>query len=289
MIPAILAQRLRPVLPHLICPQCGAAFALTDQSLICQNGHCFDLSRRGYVNLAPSHRQSAEKYDAALFESRGRILADGFYAPVLEAVCGLLEKRFGEAPFLLVDAGCGEGYYTAGIYAALTAAGRQPDMAGTHISKFILRYAARRCREIEFAVASSYRLPLADENVDLLLNCFSPLALEEFRRVLRPGGYFLYVVPAADHLWQLKEVLYDHPYPNEVKETPYEGFTYQSIVPVEDTIHLPCRADIQALYHMTPYCWKTPKEGAERLAQLEKLDCRIAFRIHIFQKKEDSL
>ena len=93
MKPAILAQRLRPVLPHLICPQCGAAFALTDQSLICQNGHCFDLSRRGYVNLAPSHRQSAEKYDAALFESRGRILADGFYAPVLEAVCGLLELR----------------------------------------------------------------------------------------------------------------------------------------------------------------------------------------------------
>ena len=125
--------------------------------------------------------------------------------------------------------------------------------------------------------------------MDLLLNCFSPLALEEFRRVLRPGGCFLYVVPAADHLWQLKEVLYNRPYPNEEKETPYEGFTYRAIVPAEDTIHLPCPADIQALYHMTPYCWKTPKEGAERLAQLEKLDCRIAFRIHIFQKKEDSL
>lgn len=157
-------------------------------------------------------------------------------------------------------------------------------MAGIDISKFILRHAARRCREIEFAVASSYRLPLGDASVELLLNCFSPLALEEFRRVLKPGGYFLYVVPAADHLWQLKEVLYDRPYPNEEKETPYEGFTYQAIVPVEDTIHLPCPADIQALYHMTPYCWKTPKVGAARLEQLETLDCRIAFRIHIFRK-----
>ena len=54
--------------------------------------------------------------------------------------------------------------------------------------------------------------------VELLLDCFSPLALEEFRRVLSPGGTFLYVVPAADHLWQLKEVLYDHPYPNEEKK-----------------------------------------------------------------------
>ena len=33
-------------------------------------------------------------------------------------------------------------------------------------------------------MASSYRLPLADGSADVLLNCFSPLALEEFRRVL---------------------------------------------------------------------------------------------------------
>ena len=31
----------------------------------------------------------------------------------------------------------------------------------------------------------------------------------------------------------------DRPYPKEEKETPYEGFTYREIVPVEDTIHLP--------------------------------------------------
>ena len=119
---------------------------------------------------------------------------------------------------------------------------------------------------------------------DILLDCFSPLALEEFRRVLRPGGHFLYVVPGPDHLWELKQVLYDRPYPNEEKETPYEGFAYQSIVPVEGTITLPCQADIRALFQMTPYYWKTPKTGAKRLADLESLTTRISFRIHIFQK-----
>ena len=93
-------------------------------------------------------------------------------------------------------------------------AGKAPRMAGIDISKFILRYAARREKGVEFAVASSYRLPVADGSIDLLVNCFSPLALEEFRRVLRPGGTFLYVVPAVDHLWELKEVLYERPYPN---------------------------------------------------------------------------
>lgn len=76
--------------------------------------------------------------------------------------------------------------------------------------------------------------------------------------MLRPGGAYLYVVPAARHLWQLKEVLYDRPYPNEERETPYEGFAYQEILPVSFTVHLPAQADIRALFQMTPYYWKTP-------------------------------
>ena len=117
-------------------------------------------------------------------------------------------------------------------------------MAGTDISKFALRTAARRERGAEFAVASSYRLPLADGSVDVLLNCFSPLALEEFRRVLRPGGIFLYVVPGAEHLWEMKEILYERPYPNEEKETPYEGFRYREIVPADGTIDIESREEI---------------------------------------------
>ena len=115
MKPAILAGRLSPLLPALQCPRCGGAFSLTDQSLICENGHCYDLSRRGYVNLAPSHRQSGDKYDETLFESRGRVFAGGFYAPVQDALCAALADRSG--PFTLVDAGCGEGYYARAVQA----------------------------------------------------------------------------------------------------------------------------------------------------------------------------
>jgi 23S rRNA (guanine745-N1)-methyltransferase len=215
--------------------------------------------------------------------SRREFLSKGYYTPLLEALCREIGSRTGDAPVLL-DTGCGEGYYTAGIFRALRAAGKSPRMAGTDISKAILRYAAKREKDIEFAVASYYHLPLPDGSADILLNCFSPLALEEFTRVLRPGGYFFYVVPAADHLWEMKEVLYENPYPNEEKETPYEGFTYESIVPVDAVITLQSQADIHALFQMTPYYWKTPKSGSERLAALDTLDCRISFRIHIFRK-----
>ena len=127
-------------------------------------------------------------------------------------------------------------------------------------------------------------LPLADDAADLLLDCFSPLALEEFRRVLRPGGAFLYVVPGANHLWELKQVLYDHPYPNEERETPYEGFAYERIVPVDGTVTLPNQTDIQNIFRMTPYYWKTPKSGGERLAALETLEVTVSFRVHVFRK-----
>ena len=216
--------------------------------------------------------------------ARSVFLGKGYYAPLRDAICELGVSLTGDRPAVL-DSGCGEGYYTAGLYQALLDAGKSPVMAGIDISKFILRLAAKREKRVEFAVASSYHLPVADASLDLLLNCFSPLALDEFRRVLRPGGAFLYVVPSAMHLWEMKQVLYEKPYPNEVKQTPYEGFRYVTIRHVEQAIHLDCPADIQALFGMTPYCWKTPREGVERLRTLEMLDCRISFDIHAFIRK----
>ena len=267
------------------CPICGAPLTREEGRYLCPNRHSYDLSKEGYTHLLPANQKhsAAPGDDKLMAAARRDFLSKGYYEPLLNTLSCQILSLSGEDPVIL-DNGCGEGYYTSGICRALREAGKDPCVAGIDISKFILRYAAKRDKSIEFAVASSYHLPMADESVDILLNCFSPLALEEFRRVLRPGGYFLYVVPAADHLWEMKEVLYDRPYPNEEKETPYEGFAYHSIVPVEDTITLENQADIQALFGMTPYAWKTPKAGKDRLAALDRLTCRISFRIHIFQK-----
>ena len=170
-------------------------------------------------------------------------------------------------------------------------AGKSPRLAGVDLSKHALRRAAKRVPDGEFAVASVYHLPVADGVADLLVDCFSPLALTEFWRVLKPGGWFLYVVPGARHLWELKQVLYDRPYPNEEKQTPYPGFAYRAIQEVDFTAHLPDPQTIQDLFQMTPYFWKTPKEGAARLAALPSLDTTVSFRVHVFQKnaeKEDA-
>ncbi len=267
------------------CPVCGAPLVRDARTLRCEAGHSYDLAKEGYAYLlSPNQKHSAAPGDdKGMAAARRAFLSRDYYRPLLLALCDLACSHTGMAPVVL-DTGCGEGYYTDGVFQALTAAQKSPRMAGIDISKVILRSAAKRQSAIEFAVASSYHLPLADSSVELLINCFSPLALEEFRRVLRPGGFFFYVVPAAQHLWEMKEVLYDHPYPNEEKETPYVGFAYERIVPVESRIHLTDPTDIQNLFQMTPYYWKTPKAGTDRLAALQSLETRISFRIHVFQK-----
>ena len=267
------------------CPLCGAALRRDERSYRCAAGHCFDIAKEGYTYLLPVNRRHSKSPgdDKAMAAARSAFLAHGYYGFLQQALCELAVSCTGENPAVL-DVGCGEGYYTAALCQALAAAGKEPLVAGIDISKDMARRAAKKVPQAEIAVASAYHLPLGDACIELLLDCFSPLAVDEFRRVLKPGGHFLYVVPAAEHLWEMKQVLYDRPYRNETGETPYEGFRYVTIARVRDQITLPCQEDIQALFGMTPYCWKTPRAGKERLAALDHLTTTAAFDIHIFER-----
>lgn len=268
------------------CPLCALPLTEAGGGLVCPGGHRFDRAREGYVHLLPvgQKHSKAPGDDKGMVAARRAFLDRGYYAPLRDALCALAAELTGPAPAVL-DAGCGEGYYTAAVHAALLAAGKAPEAAGIDISKFSLQKAARRCRDVEYAVASVYRLPVADGRADLLTDVFSPLAIDEFRRVLRPGGCFVYVVPAAMHLWELKQVLYDQPYPNEERLYPYPGFALERVVPVAFDFHLPDQGDIQALFGMTPYAWKTPRAGKDRLAALTGLTCRADFRILAFRRE----
>lgn len=265
----------------LCCPICGAPLERAERSYVCPKRHCYDVAKEGYVNLLPANKKHAKDPgdDKDMVAARTRFLDGGHYAPLRDALAALVVDR---APETVLDSGCGEGWYTAGVCDALRQNGLDTWIAGVDLSRSALKKAARRTKEAEFAVASVYHLPVADKTVDLLLNCFSPLALEEFRRVLAAEGTFLYVVPGAKHLWELKQVLYEKPYENAEEETAYDGFAYETIVPVDFTMALDAPA-LQDLFRMTPYCWKTPKAGIERMNALERLDVTASFRIHVFR------
>lgn len=271
------------------CPLCASPLARLEQRYCCPAGHSFDLAAAGYTHLLPPNRKHSKSPgdDKEMVAARSAFLDKGHYAPLRDALCGMvLEELAGCASPspVVVDSGCGEGYYTAGLYQALVQSGHTPRIAGVDISKFALRRAARRLPQGEFAVASVYRLPLADRSADALINVFSPLALEEFARILKPGGLFFYVVPSARHLWEMKQVLYPQPYENPVKRENYPGFVWRGARQVRYQLALDAPADIMALFRMTPYAWKTPREGIARLERLDHLETTVGFDIHLYRR-----
>lgn len=270
-----------------LCPVCRRPLDRAPAKYTCPQGHSFDRAAAGYVHLLPANKMhSRDPGDhKGMATARNRFLSGDYYAPLRDKLAALA-LAYAPHRCAVLDAGCGEGYYSAALYRTLVQSGKEVRMAGVDLSKHALRRAAKREKGAEFAVASVYHLPVADGSIDLLVNCFSPLALEEFLRVLRPGGVYCYVVPGEKHLWEMKAVLYDDPYPNTEKRTPYPGLTYQEVAAVDGVIRLPDRQTVSDLFQMTPYFWKTPKSGVQRLAQLDALDVTISFRIHVFRKDQ---
>ena len=266
------------------CPLCGQALERDAHVYRCYAGHCFDIAKEGYVNLLPANRQhsAAPGDDKEMVRARTRFLDGGWYAPLRDTLFGQASAYATDGTVLL-DAGCGEGYYTEAMSRVITERGGRT--GGIDLSKAAVKKAARRCQEAEIAVASVYHLPLADRLADVVTDCFSPLAKEEFLRVLKPGGRFLYVVPGARHLWEMKEILYERPYENEVRDEEYEGFRMTETVPLTFGFQLEDAEDIAALFRMTPYFWKTPKEGIQRLAAVQALDLTAEFRILVYEKR----
>lgn len=272
-----------------ICPVCNRPLERQDASFRCTAGHSFDCARSGYVHLLPVQRKHAKipGDNKLMVAARRRFLEKGFYAPLAQQVCQITADRIeadGTEMPVLLDAGCGEGYYTGKICEELERRGLQAEILGVDISKIALDKAARRVKQVQFAVASVYHLPVASESVDFLCDLFSPCAWEEYRRVIRPGGAMLLVIPGEDHLWELKQAVYTAPYKNEVKGFGLEGFRLCSQREVRQTIRLNNQEDIADLFCMTPYYYKTSRESQARLFALTELTTRTTFELLLYEK-----
>ncbi len=270
------------------CPVCGRALHLTEdeKSYLCSKNHCFDRAKSGYVNLIPIGAKHSKLPGDNKLMSRARVdfLNAGYYQPLSDAINQTVLPQFSptqEKSPVILDAGCGEGYYTRRLFDALTENGLSPRIYGSDISKFALDYAGRQngARTISYAAASSFSLPFADHTVDLLMTAFSPFVGKEFLRVLKPGGKMLMVIPGRKHLWELKSLLYDTPRENQVKDYPLPGFLFEDVTRVEERILLPDQSAIQALFAMTPYSFSTPAKGKQRLTECTQLETEIQFEI----------
>ena len=263
------------------CPVCSLPLKESERTYSCANAHSFDKAKSGYVNLlthaANTHGNHGDNRD--MVRARRDFLDKGYYAPLQAKIAALVGKYLNPDGVLL-DSGCGEGYYTAAAAEAVPDA----QILGIDISKDAANLAAKRCKRAKIAVASAFHLPIADKSVDMLLEVFSPYCAPEFDRVLKPGGIFLEVIPGENHLFALKSAVYDEPYKNQVDKFERPGFTLLEVQSVSGEIRLTSQTDIQNLFLMTPYYYKTGKKEQARLAALKTLVTEIEFFLPVYRK-----
>ena len=266
-----------------ICPKCNEKLNIEDGRAVCKNGHSYDRARGGYYNLLISQKGGTHGDNKEMILARRAFLGAGYYAPLARYLATQV-MEYTPACGAVLDAGAGEGYYTNFIEQNLYLRDGKTDVSAFDISKDAVREIGKKNSRISLAVAGSYHMPIADESIDTVVNTFSPLALEETRRVLKSGGHFIMAIPGEMHLFGLKSAIYDTPYKNAVADTELAGFELVEDEPLTYKIGLDSPEAIKNLFMMTPYAYRTKPADREKILRLESLETEVDFRVFVYRK-----
>ena len=273
----------------LACPVCGANMHLSPngQSLLCDGikSHCFDGGGGGYLPLAPRHSGGGDSKEAVRY--RTAFLSKGYYQPAAVALCELVKKYIPHNG-QVIDAGCGEGYYSNMVSHI------GYEVLGVDLSKFAVDAATKAAKRTlgdlphtAYAVGSVFELPVKDACADGVINVFAPCAPASYHKALKNGGYLIVAGAGEDHLMGLKQCIYDDPYLNEGRRdlpTEADGFVLAEKCSVKFEITVCGIEDLHALFSMTPYYWRTSQAGHERLARVESIVTPVAFDFFVYKK-----
>lgn len=274
------------------CPICKTKMSIYDfKDIVCVNGHCFNIARKGYVNLLLKPVKT--EYDKEMFYSRNRIWASGFFDPIIEYISELIVGEIDKCnlkDIKILDAGCGEGSHLGQIINSLRRK-TNSDLQGIgiDISKEAILVASKGYFDIIWCVADLANLPFVSKQLDVILNIFSPANYREFERTLEDDGILIKIVPGSDYLKELREILYDgmdkQTYSNEeVIEHYSKNFkildirekTYSRMLDKENLIHL---------IKMTPLSWAATDNRIKNVLNMERNNITIDLTIIVGKKQ----
>jgi 23S rRNA (guanine745-N1)-methyltransferase len=260
-----------------------------DRSWCCEHGHSFDCAKEGYINLLlPQHKNSQAPGDSKeMIAARRAFLSSGAYEPLAHKLSERLSHYLSDLASLqtpaLFDAGCGESYYSRLIKRLWQKQGQDIHISGIDISKPAVQKAAKANPDSYYAVASTYNIPLAAGSQHAVLQIFSPSSTEEVCRVLADKGLWIVVNPAQQHLFELKEYVYQLPQEHAVDEQVPEGFRLLETIRLTFYCELTAQTQRESLLLMTPFYWRISPENKARLyAGLKRV--RADFDIRVFER-----
>ncbi|ELT4631785.1 methyltransferase domain-containing protein [Acinetobacter baumannii] len=265
---------------NLMCPVCRQRLELVSKTWRCEQGHSYDIAKQGYVNLhVVQHKHSKNPGDTPeSVDARRAFLQGGYYQPLQQAVVHLLKDLKAK---MVLDIGCGEGYYTSAMQQVVE------QCIGVDIAKNAVQRAAKLNDKVTWVVGTGATLPVIDQSMDVCTSLFSPIPQTEILRVLNDDGYLIVVTPATDHLYAMREALFEqvNPHtPQKFVEQLQDLFELKE----QQVIDAPLVLDQQALKNliaMTPYAYKASPERRMQLEQKAHLQVTASFQIYLFQKR----
>lgn len=244
------------------CPKCKKKIRFHAGGLVCKKEHTFDIASKGYVNLL-QQTKAFKGYNASFFKSRRAFFGAGYYDHIVDEVVDTVGRLFGDMEELVVlDAGCGEGGYSAALETSLAARGVNSQVLAFDIAADAIKVAAGN-DNVKWMIADITNIPVKDDVVDCILDVFTPANYKEFNRVLKDNGYLVKVVPGSDHLKELRAVVSDQlqnkEYSNEEVTDYFEGhYELVSRVKCAKTQEL-SGENLENLVRMTPLLFDVDK------------------------------
>lgn len=243
------------------CPTCQQSFVeVRGNSIICQNKHQFDLSKKGTIHF-PNHHMTSD-YDKEMLLSRRKMIQNGLYEPLIEELKKIIRTVSNNN--YIVDMGCGEGSFIQQLKSSFD----KSSFLGFDLSKEGVQLASDFSEDGFFFIGDVTQMPFKDQSIDCLLNIFSPSHYEEMLRVLKPDSYIIKVIPEENYLFEMRQCFY-HDKPEKQSysnENVYEKFK-QDIQLVKEKrvtykfkIH---KNDYQDVLKMSPIHWGASAEANE--------------------------
>ncbi len=283
------AQRVSAMISALKCPICNTTLSVVEfKSVVCLNQHTFDFSKQGYLNFT-SHA-SSRLYSQELFESRQSIMMHSdLYTPMHEMIAGIITKHQDEAidPLMVADVGCGEGSHLNQI---LNICNLSSCGVGLDIAKEGIRIASKHYPEHIWLVGDLAKSPLGDASYHVILNILSPSNYKEFKRILKPGGLVIKVVPGPEYLKELRESLFDdlakRDYQNESTTSLFKShFQLLDVIGLNQTnkVH---RAELRRWVEMTPLAWSADPARKEAFINREFAEITVDLSVLVGKDKK---
>ncbi|MGM9951735.1 MAG: putative RNA methyltransferase [Lysinibacillus sp.] len=250
---ALFIQNMQHHEAMFACPICTQQMRIEDGgTVVCPVKHSFDIAKQGYINFLTKPVQSM--YSKELFDARHDIITSGLYDQLQERLAQLAAgSRF-------LDTGCGEGSHLSRIAARIPGS----TGIGIDIAKEGILAAAKFHPGLIWCVGDLANSPYNGESFDTIFNILSPANYDEFKRLLKPDGKVIKVVPEEGYLKELRQQAFSDSekerYSNEQTVARFK----ESFAKVEEerltyTKPLP-RELAPKLMEMTPMGWHIEKK-----------------------------